>query len=736
MKYVFMALVVCPLTMLFADDWPREVVSSEGTITMYQPQIESYSGNSLRARAAISIVPVGKTESVYGAIWVNCKVLIDRPTRTVTLEEMEVRRTRFPAGTDVDTAKIAEALEEMIPRLDLTFSLDLLLESVDTAQKERESAHELESNPPKIIIMDHPAVLVQIDGDPIFFSPEGTSLKRVVNTPYFLVQDPATNAFYLHGGDIWFSAPVVNGPWQPTDAPPQSVVELFNSTPTDEQSSADSTTNDLMASTGQVPEIVVSTVPAELISTDGPIHFEAIEGTALLYASNTPSRVFVDTDTKQYFLLISGRWFSALQMSGPWTSVAPDKLPADFARIPPGSPDDDVLASVPGTLPAKEAIYDAQIPQMAEVDRWQATSQVEYDGDPQFQPIENTGMDYALNASTAVIRVNGRYYDCDRGVWFEGESPNGPWSVCVNVPEVIYSIPPSCPDYCVRYVRVYSSTPDIVYVGYTAGYTGCYVYGRTVVYGTGYHYQPWYKHVYYSRPLTWGFGVHYDPSGWSFGAGWRQPHGWFVGESKVVHTGWWGPAETHPAYRSVKTPTYREGYNPAYRPATVSAPVLRTPQEVRRTSGVQRSATLYDQRGAGITRPVGNGQTSRSTGATRTTTPSRNPAPPMPRPAPPPLPERPAPVITPAPKIVTRPSPRENNVYATPEGVILRSTPQGWQQRDQNAWKAAPQPPPQQAVVHDSQVRQRAAERSASFQAPPPPRPAPKPNPPKENKNR
>ena len=81
----------------------------------------------------------------------TCRVLTDRPTRTVKLEEMEVRRIRFPAGTDADTAKIAEALEEVIPRSDLTFSLDLLLESIETAQKEKENASELEVNPPKII---------------------------------------------------------------------------------------------------------------------------------------------------------------------------------------------------------------------------------------------------------------------------------------------------------------------------------------------------------------------------------------------------------------------------------------------------------------------------------------------------------------------------------------------------------------------------------------------------------
>ena len=270
MKYLVVVFLACWATLLYAQDWPREVLSSEGTITMYQPQIDAYSGNSLKARAAVSIIPAGVDSPIFGAIWIDCRVMTDRPTRTVKLISMEVRRARFPSGTDADTAKIAAALEEMIPRFDLTFSLDLLLESVETAQKEKLSAQELEMIPPKIIVLDHPAVLIRIDGEPILSDDEGTTLKRVVNTPYFLIQDLIGKRFFLHGGSIWFSAEIIKGPWNQTDTPPQSVVDLFDQTKSDEDSNVDSTTNDIMSKTGKAPEIIVSTEPTELIATDGP----------------------------------------------------------------------------------------------------------------------------------------------------------------------------------------------------------------------------------------------------------------------------------------------------------------------------------------------------------------------------------------------------------------------------------------------------------------------------------
>ena len=788
MKYLPFVFILCYTSLIYADDWPREVLSSEGTITMYQPQIESYSGDSLKARAAVSILLSGKDEPVFGAIWVTCRVLTDRPTRTVKLEEMEVRMIRFPAGTDADTAKIAEALEEVIPRFDLTFSLDLLLESIETAQKERENARELDVTPPKIIFMEHPAVLVRIDGDPILVNVDGTSLKRVVNTPYFLVQDISSGQFFLRGGDIWFSAKKINGPWRQIDGPPNSVAELSEQMKSDDESSEDSTANAIVSKTGKAPEIIVSTEPTELIATDGPMQLVPIQGTGLLYASNTPSRLFLEIKTQKRFILISGRWYTANSILGPWVFIASGKLPVDFKNIPPGSACDDVLASVPGTIPAKEAVFDAQIPQMAEVDRTETGDQVEYDGDPQFEPIENTGMDYAVNTSTAVIRVNGRYYNCDRGVWFDGASPFGPWEVCIDVPGVIYTIPSRFPVYNVRYVRVYNYTSEVVYVGYTAGYTGCYVYGRTVVYGTGYNYHPWFKHKYYARPWTWGFNVHYDPwTGWSFGAGWGQSHGWFAHNSNDAHTGWWGSAEYHPVYHADTKPVYRDGYHPVFQQTASSATAAKSLNEVRRTNGVTRSATLYDNRSSGVRRPVA-GETPRPTREVRGVTPivprqpetrpiARPDTPPVTRTEPRPVPRteipreaiqpetlpvarpitpavaqpEPEPVLrqpearpqtrpvtiptlqTATPRIVTRPSARENNVYAAPNGNIMRSTPQGWQQRDQNTWKKADETPAKQEIIRDSEVRQRTAERTSN---PKPPSPAPNRNTNEKDKDR
>ena len=46
-------LYVTALSAAEEFEWPRDIEVSEGTITLYQPQLESFNGNRLTARAAV-----------------------------------------------------------------------------------------------------------------------------------------------------------------------------------------------------------------------------------------------------------------------------------------------------------------------------------------------------------------------------------------------------------------------------------------------------------------------------------------------------------------------------------------------------------------------------------------------------------------------------------------------------------------------------------------------------------
>src|SRR5678815_1376967 len=113
------------------------------------------------------------------------------------------------------------------------------------------------------------------------------------------------------------------------------------------------------------------------------------------------------------YLLLSGRWYKASSLKGPWSHVAPRDLPADFARIPPGSPQAIVLASVPGTREAELAVLANSVPTTATVSRRDAQIQLSYDGEPRFKPIEGTDLSFAFNAQLPVILTGTNYYALD-----------------------------------------------------------------------------------------------------------------------------------------------------------------------------------------------------------------------------------------------------------------------------------------------------------------------------------
>src|SRR6185503_9154252 len=122
----------------------------------------------------------------------------------------------------------------------------------------------------------------------------------------------------------------------------------------------------------------------------GPLNFQPLaQPASIKVAVNTQTDVLQTGGL--YYVLLSGRWYSAHEMTGPWTHVRPDSLPRNFAQIYPNSSAGDVLAFVPGTPQADEAVADALIPQTQAINRATATLTVAYEGEPDFDTIPGSG---------------------------------------------------------------------------------------------------------------------------------------------------------------------------------------------------------------------------------------------------------------------------------------------------------------------------------------------------------
>ncbi len=546
--------------------WPREIASSLGTIVIYQPQIEELVGPRLSGRAAFSLRKSEKAEPRFGALWFNARVDADMEERLAYVDNVSVSRITLPDASDDDRKKLISAIEEASAKGATTISVDRLAVALQEAETERKEAENLNNDPPKIIISNAPAVLLFVDGKPKLGAIEGSKVLAMENTPFPIMLDPASKSYYLNGGNIWYQASAIEGPWKYTEKVPADISRLIELT--DEQKA------DLAKLVGsdkdeRIPEIVYTDVPAELIVIDGEPSFTPLVGANLLYVENSETAMFLDPATQKYYVLLSGRWYvnSSIGNDG-WTYVPSGELPEVFAQIPEDSERGSVLSQIAGTDQAEEAVAEASIPQVTAIDRKQASVEVSYDGDPQFEPVEGTEMLYAVNTSSTVLKIKDRYFVVDQGVWFVSENATGPWTVADEVPGEVEDIPPSNPAYNAKYVKVYESTPDYVYVGYTPGYLGSYIYDDTIVYGTGYYYQPWWNSYYYPRPLTWALGAYFRPwLGWGYAVGWGRFHfhaGFGPGYRWHRHRGhgWYGPGGFHAGrYDNYRRKHHRASYN-------------------------------------------------------------------------------------------------------------------------------------------------------------------------------
>jgi hypothetical protein len=525
-----------------ADPWPRDVTLSNAAVLVYQPQVNSWQDNQIDFRAALAIKPTGAKEETFGVVFATARTQVDKVARTVVFENLKITKSDFPTLPDRG-AKYAAELQTKLAAAIRTVSLDRLSASLALAGIKPPTVP-VQNNAPQVLVSYSPAILVPIDGAPVLKPvPNSTRFQRVINTRALILQGGFGNQFYMHVYDGWLSASTINGPWSQVFMGPlelrdaNAIAQSLSKAGTVDLLDGGPKANPKPSLNNGVPTIYTSQTPTELIVFKGQPDFVPIVGTQLLWASNTTSDVLIDTANNFYYVLLAGRWFSGPAMTGPWTFVANNALPADFARIPAQSLAGAVLPTVAGTPQAQEAAISNSIPQTATVPLKNGpTFTPNFDGPPQYQPIAGTSLRYIVNSSEPVIEVApNSYYAVVAGVWFTATQITGPWSVATSVPTVIYTIPPSSPIYYVTYVRIYEATPQYVYVGYTPGYLGTVIspYG-TVVYGTGYVYTPWVGGVWYAPPYTYGVAAApiYNPwVGYTYGfamglatAAWTEPY--------------------------------------------------------------------------------------------------------------------------------------------------------------------------------------------------------------------
>jgi len=506
--------------------WPRQALAPDGRVfTIYQPQIDAWEdGQRLEARVAVAIESTGSEGRVIGALHIAAATETNLDERLVVIHDVEIIEANFPTASEAESTAYLETLRGLVPSATREISLDRVLAYVDRSA-ERPETLALSNDPPPIFVSPEPAVLIVIDGEPIM-SPvtEGNRLRFVVNTNWDLFQVGEGGNWFLRNGDVWLVATDWQGPWRAAGRLP----DAFATVPTDDDnwSAVRASFPGRQVEPGELPRVFVADQPSELIVIDGAPTMTPLADTGLHWVSNTESDLLHAPRDGNYYFLVSGRWFRAASLEGPW-SFASRELPDSFSQIPADHELADIRYSIPGTPEAEEAIILASIPEKAVVERSEATVDVSYAGDPEFEAIDGTDLSYAVNTAFDVIKVkDDEYYVNFEGVWFVGSTATGPWTVADAIPPEIYSIPADSPVHHTTYCEVYNSTSTTVTFGVTAGYWGVYYGHGSIYFGLGWYWPPyhWYSPhsyypYYYHRPYAYGAGAWYNPYSGTYGRG-------------------------------------------------------------------------------------------------------------------------------------------------------------------------------------------------------------------------
>jgi hypothetical protein len=642
--------------------WPKILNNASGKLVCYQPQVDDWKNyQTLDVRLAFTLTPTGGKQQV-GVATGQMLTTVNFDTHTVFLSNPQITSVTFPSLPPDKSEQLGAQVRTFLnPAATMTISLDRLVATV-TKDKTPPPTADLDNTPPTIYISMRPAILLMVNGTPAMGNIANSNVRFVVNANWPLFQVQSGGPYYLFNSKGWMTAPSLDGTWTATAQLPPGMSAVPANT---NFTSLKQFIPPPSGSAATSPIVYYSATPAEIIVFAGPPQWTAIPGTQLSYAANTGSPVFKYGPTGAFYFLTSGRWFTASRPMGPWT-FATYSLPPDFKQIPPGSPMGSVLASVPGTPEAEDAVLIAQIPTTVTVNPRQAAAEVKvsYVGSPQFLPITGTTMSYATNTPNKVIQVDSQYYLCYQGIWFVGSSPTGPWQTAQTVPQVIYTIPPSSPVYNVTYVTQATTPSGDVQASYTAGYMGAFITGAAVgaivASGTGYYYPPYvYGGYYYPYAATYGYHT-YNPYTGAYGYGGAAygPYGsahW--GTSYNPNTGTYARgAEENTAYGS-------RAQGEAYNPYTGASAATRQGSNAYGSWGQsvysKNGNTAYTQHASNAYGSEATAQTSKGGYAGATSTAYGNSA---------------------AGKTSS------GDMYADHNGNVYKNTGNGWQKYDNGSW--------------------------------------------------
>ena len=207
--------VVPPVGTNADTGWPRTIALKSGTAIWYQPQIESWvDQKNIVAWSAVAYQPTGAKEPALGTIKIEGPTSVSVDERVVRhgpadhRVQLQVAVARSGQGARRRRAGAAAERAGDRPR-----SRARVRDR--TARCRSKNVEGIKADPPKVFSAPAPAILINLDGDPIWSPIEGLDLRYALNTNWDLFEHTPSKTFYLRYNESWLQASAVTGPWSP-----------------------------------------------------------------------------------------------------------------------------------------------------------------------------------------------------------------------------------------------------------------------------------------------------------------------------------------------------------------------------------------------------------------------------------------------------------------------------------------------------------------------------------------
>jgi len=131
---------------------------------IYPPQPDSLDGTTLEGRIAVSIQRPEDTAALFGALWVVAELDANGGRDIARVASLRVERTRFAGVAESDIQWLVQAVERDARRWNYSMNLTRLKASLQAAEGGRDTDYR--NDPPRIVMVDRPAILLLLDGQP------------------------------------------------------------------------------------------------------------------------------------------------------------------------------------------------------------------------------------------------------------------------------------------------------------------------------------------------------------------------------------------------------------------------------------------------------------------------------------------------------------------------------------------------------------------------------------------